>query len=231
MKLAEMTYREVEEYLKNNQKLIIPLGTTEQHGAHLPLNNDVLVAEYLSQELSNRTGTVIAPAISYGVNLPLDIMMYGTAGVSEAVLSDMIMEIVSCWRKQGFTKFFVVNYHGDPFHLEAVKKAGKDVVLLEPYEIEYSDILEEQSTIRHACEAETSVALYLYPDKVRMNKIEEKDIPWLEFKPYLFHDKIMPPEGYAGCLGSPSKATKEKGKSIVERMIKEMMAQYEKAKS
>lgn len=224
MKLAEMTYLDVREYLESKSSLIIPVGTTEQHGAHLPLNNDVLVAECLAEELSKRTGMLIAPTISYGVNLPLDSMMYGTAGVQESTLHSYVSELVFSWEKQGFADFYIVNYHGDPFHLRALESV-KGVRLLEPYEIDYADILEKQSTIRHACEAETSVALYLYPDKVKMGEIVEFDVEWPGFRPYIFHEIETPPEGYAGCLGFPSAATAEKGKRIYDRMIGEMMRQ------
>jgi len=69
MLLADMTYIEVERYLENNNGIIIPIGTCEQHGAHLPLNNDILGVEYFAKVMSEKTGLLVAPTVNYGVNL------------------------------------------------------------------------------------------------------------------------------------------------------------------
>lgn len=82
--------------------------------------------------------------------------------------------------------------------------------------------------MRHACEAETSVALYLYPEKVRINAMKEKDIVFVDFREYLFHEKSDSPDGYIGCLGYPKSATADKGKIIVERMIEKAKSEYYK---
>lgn len=226
MKLSELTYQEAKEILKNNQNLIIPVGTCEQHGPHLPLNNDILCAEYFAEELSKATGCLVAPTVNYGVNLPCDRSFTGTTTVSEATLHNLMAEIIDWWRNQGFQKFFIITFHGDPFHLRALSGLSKDVYLIEPYEIDYSDILKKQTTMRHSCEAETSVALYLYPEKVRTSVIEEKDIVYEDFKQYLFHENCDKPEGYIGCLGYPGAASADKGKVLVQRMIGMIIREY-----
>jgi creatinine amidohydrolase len=78
------------------------------------------------------------------------------------------------------------------------------------------------------CEAETSVALYLYPEKVRLDNIVDYDIPIDKFMAYLRHERDDKIENYVGCLGFPSKATKEKGEIIVNRMKDLLLKQYEK---
>lgn len=227
MRLAELTWAEARDYCQKNKNLIIPVGTCEQHGAHLPLDNDVLVAQWLADELSRRSGALVAPPLSYGVNLPLDAAMTGTAGVTPELLRDTAASVIQCWRRQGFERFFLLNYHGDPFHLEALSRVAADAILLEPFEIEYGDVLEKQDTVRHACEGETSVALYLYPEKVRLDALQEHDVPYPQFEPYLYHRKAGQPAGYVGCLGYPSAATAEKGRILVERMMEKTMAEYE----
>lgn len=104
-----------------------------------------------------------------------------------------------------------------------MEKISSDIKLYDISEIEYSDILEKQSSIRHACEAETSVALFLYPQKVKMELVREHDIQFDDFKKYLFHEVNNLPEGYVGNLGYPSFATKEKGSKIISRMIDSML--------
>lgn len=223
MFLGDMTWDEIRNYIEHvNNNLVLSVGTCEQHGYHLPINNDILVSDYLAQILSERTGALLAPTINYGVNLPCDKYLAGTTSVTKDILRDTITSLADWWHFQGVKNIVIITYHGDPFHLEAMQSIEPSIMLCDASEVEYSDILEKQTTIRHACEAETSVALYLYPEKVRMDKIKEHDIVYEQFKEYLFHQKVEKPEGYVGCLGYPSVATAKKGKIIVERMLNRM---------
>ncbi|HWT73351.1 MAG TPA: creatininase family protein [Mobilitalea sp.] len=228
MNLLDQTYVEAKELMKLHKNLIIPVGTCEQHGPHLPLNNDILCAEYFAEELSRVTSCMVAPTINYGVNLPCDRSFTGTTSISADTLRNTISETISWWRYQGFEKFFILTFHGDPFHIQALSDISDDVYLIEPYEIDYSRILEKQTTMRHSCEAETSIALYLYPDKVRISLMEEKDIVFENFRKYLFHENCGEPDGYIGCLGYPKSATAEKGRLLVSKMIERTINEYHK---
>ena len=228
MKLSDRTYKEVTESLKTHKDLIIPVGTCEQHGPHLPLNNDILCAEYFAGELSKETGCLVAPTLNYGVNLPCDRSFAGTASLSEGTLRNILTEIIDWWSCQGFQRFFLITFHGDPFHIAALSDIAEHVYLIEPYEIDYSGILDRQSVMRHACEAETSVALYLYPDKVRTLIMEERDIEFKDFREYLFHENCSKPDGYIGCLGYPKSATAEKGRILVAKMVERTINEYYK---
>jgi creatinine amidohydrolase len=228
MRMETMTWDEVENYLTTKDELIIPVGTCEQHGRHLPLNNDTIMAEYMADYLSKQAGIIIAPTINYGINLPCDKYMYGTTTLKPDILKNILLSLLEWWEFQGFRKFYIITFHGDPFHVETLSNIKENLFLMEPWEIEYSDILEKQQTIKHACEAETSAALYLYPEKVRFDNIEEYDIPIDKFIAYLRHERDDKIENYVGCLGFPSKATKEKGKIIVNRMKDLLLKQYEK---
>ncbi|HOB19768.1 MAG TPA: creatininase family protein [Candidatus Atribacteria bacterium] len=224
MLMAYMTWHEVKKHISEvNDNLIIPVATCEQHGYHLPLGNDTFIAEYMAGILSQRTKALVAPTMNYGVNLPCDVHLAGTTSIKPETLREMIISITDWWRQQGFRHFLLLTYHGDPFHLQAMKDISDDIKLYDLSEIEYSDILERQASIRHACEAETSVALYLYPEKVKMESVREHDIPFDDFRKYLFHEAGDLPEGYVGSLGYPSFATKDKGSRIIARMIDRMI--------
>jgi len=179
-----------------------------------------------AKELSKTTGCLVAPTINYGVNLPCDRSFTGTTSISKDTLKNMITEIIDWWKYQGFQKFYIITFHGDPFHIEALSGISDNVYLIEPYEIDYTGILDMQSTMRHACEAETSIALYLYPEKVRTMSINESDIVFDEFREYLFHENYDKPNGYIGCLGYPKSATAKKGKILVEKMIERVINEY-----
>ncbi len=231
MYLADMTWDDVRNYLKKEDCLILPVGTCEQHGYHLPLNNDILSVEYFASKLSELTGVMVAPTINYGVNLPCDKLLSGTTGITYDLLRNLILSVTDWWRSQGFKKFILLTFHGDPYHIKALSDLAPDIFVIEAYEIEYQDVLEKQTTMRHACEAETSIALYLYPDKVKMNCVKEYDIPFEKFKEYLYHENTNQPENYTGCLGFPSLATKEKGEILVNRILEYLLSCFNEIKN
>lgn len=219
MFLSDLTWEEVSLYLKEKDGLIVPIGMCEQHSKHLPLNTDTLISEYMSNYLSGRTHILVAPTINYGVGLPCDRYYSGTSSIQYEDLKNSISSLIQWWRLQGFKKFFLLTSHGDPFHLKALRKTGyKGVYILDVYDIDYGEILEKQENVKHACEAETSVMLYLYPEKVRKDKIEDFETPFEKFKDYLYHKKDEPIKDSPGCQGYPSYATREKGKKILKIM-------------
>jgi len=106
-------------------------------------------------------------------------------------------------------------------HLSAIKEAARDVGNLDAYlldfsKLDFSDILE--TLPMHACEAETSLMLYLHPDKVTMEKAVDENI---RTEKYSIKEGLK--RTSSGVFGSPTKATKEKGKAIFERIIKEFV--------
>lgn len=222
MKLNMLKYTEIKKYLVNKDSLLIPIGTCEQHGPHLPLCTDTIVAERMCDEVSEKYGILVAPTVNYGVNLPLDKMMAGTTGITPEMLKETLKSITGYWKTQGFKHFFAVSCHGDIFHIRALKDSNDNVEVIETYEIEQKDLLEKQVCARHACESETSVMLYLYPELVDMSVAKDFDISIETFMPYLEHEKDNQIDGYLGNIGYPTLATKEKGKIIYERMMENL---------
>lgn len=223
MKLNMLKYTEIKDYLKKKDSLLIPIGTCEQHGLHLPLCTDTIVAERMCDEISEKYGILVAPTINYGVNLPLDNkIMTGTTGITYEILKETLKNITEYWKIQGFKHFFAVSCHGDIFHIKALNDASDSVEVIETYEVEQKDLLEKQVCTRHACESETSVMLYLYPELVDMDVAKDFDISMDIFMPYLEHKTDTPIDGYIGNVGYSTLATKEKGKIIYERMMENL---------
>lgn len=214
-----MTWDEVRGYLAHSKVLIIPIGTCEQHGMHLPLNADTLVSERVSEDVSRATGIAIAPTVNYGVNLPCDSEFSGTNSVSGDTLKAYVAEMLDWWVKQGFEQFYALSAHGDPIHLKSLSEANPEkLTVIELYDVEMADLLEKQAFTRHADEAETSVVMYLQPGALRKDKIKDFWTPPEEFMDYLYHRKTESIPGDPGPQGYPSAATTDKGKAIYERM-------------
>jgi creatinine amidohydrolase len=121
-------------------------------------------------------------------------------------------------KNSGFATVYLLSGHLSSSHIVAIEEAAREVEGLDAYfldfaNLDFSDILDTKPL--HACEAETSLMLYLHPEKVDMSravdeKIEENDYAVRGLK-----------KTESGVFGSPTKATKEKGKAIFERIIGE----------
>jgi len=221
MKLYEMTWCEIEKYLKTNKSMIIPAGTCEQHSKHLPLNTDTVVTEFIAGYLSQETGIILAPTLNYGVNLPCDKYFPGTCSLTEDILKNLTGSILDWWKIQGFERFYILSAHGDLFHIKALRESDPErVKVLEVYHIPLEDILEKQKGVKHACEGETSVMMFLHPELVKKDCIEDFTAPAEMMEGYLEHKRDKPVEGSPGGFGFPSAASVEKGKLILERMKK-----------
>jgi creatinine amidohydrolase len=219
MKLEDLTWKEVEEYLRSNRQMILPIGTCEQHGPHLPLNTDTLVAEKVAEYLSEKTGILVGPTVNYGVNLPCDRGYAGTCSTTKDLLRDFVGSLFEWWKGQGFERFFLLSAHGDIHHVEALRTSDPEHVrLLELYDFDMKSMLEKQKGARHAGEAETSVMMYLFPELVRAAHIQDYEPPVDDFTPYLKHEKTDPIDGSPGHSGYPSRAGGEKGKQLFSCM-------------
>lgn len=244
MRLSEMSWKDVADYLETSRALIIPVGTCEQHGLHLPLSTDTLIAEAFAARISEATGVALAPTVSYGVNLPCDRFVPGTAGFSLDALRVFVTDLLEDWERQGFRQFFIVTAHGcatDGYsfaHHEALKQgalpllreppcggAPCSVSILFPYWTDIGDILSGQNGVEHACEAETSLMLFLHPELVRMDLATDVEEA-CERRFEAFPEGVgtgFPEPGWTGAEGSPSRSTAEKGRSILERCLNPMV--------
>jgi creatinine amidohydrolase len=225
MKLEELTWKEAAAYLKADRRLIVPIGTCEQHGPHLPLHTDTLVTERLAEYLAQETGIVVGPTLNYGVNLPCDRVYAGTCSTTKELLHDFLGSLLAWWREQGFERFFLLSAHGDPHHIEALRTIDQATVkVLELYDFDMTTVLEKQHGAKHACEAETSVMLHLYPEQIRRKEIQDFEMPFEEFKPYLLHEKTEAIAGSPGNQGYPSYASAAKGEKLFALMKQHALA-------
>ena len=220
--LDELSWIDVAAHLASDTRLLIPVGALEQHGAHLPLGTNVLIARQLTVDLSQEFGVLRAPTVYYGVNVVTERAFAGTASMTKKTLHRGLNELLSCWEDHGVTEFILVTAHRHEPHLESLatlftKRARVRVV--QAWDVDVSELLEEQAAALHGDEAETSVMLHLYPDLVRMERARDLDLSQDQFRRYLRGGLPAPPAGGAGSVGRPTAATAEKGQRIYRRIL------------
>jgi creatinine amidohydrolase len=220
--LDELSWVDVAAHLARDSRLIVPVGALAQHGTHLPLGSNVLIARRLAIDLSREFGVLRAPTLYYGVNVRSDQRFPGTASLARKTLHRVLNELLAAWEVHGITEFILITAHRHEPHIEALATLVTErarVRVIEVWDVDLSDLLEEQPEPLHAGEAETSVMLYLYPELVRMDRARDFDLSDAEFRRYLEGALPNPPAGSAGVVGHPTAASAEKGERIYNRIL------------
>jgi creatinine amidohydrolase len=220
--LDELSWIDVAAHLSRDPRLIIPVGALEQHGPHLPLGANVLIARHIALDLSREFAVLRAPSIYYGVNVAGERGYAGTATLRQKTLHRALNELLASWEAHGISEFILITAHRHETHLDALatlitRTARVRVVSL--WDADVADLLEVQPGPLHACEAETSVMLFLYPDLVRMDRARDFELPRDDFERYLRGELPSPPPGGAGVVGHPTAATPDKGRRIYQRIL------------
>jgi creatinine amidohydrolase len=221
--LDELSWIDVAAHLAGDPRLIIPVGALEQHGPHLPLGTNVLLARHIAVALSNEFGVLRAPTLYYGVNVNSERGYAGTAALQQKTLHRAVNELLHAWESHGIAEFIIITAHRHEPHLDALATlvtARARVRVVSMWDVPIGDLLEAQPGPLHGCEAETSVMLHLYPELVRMERARDFELPAAEFEKYMQGRLPVPPPGGAGVVGRPTLATAEKGRVIHERILK-----------
>lgn len=111
MRLDLCTWPEVEAYLRGNTAVVVPIGSTEQHGPNGLIGTDAVCAETLARELGERLEVLVAPTINYGM-AQHHMGFPGTVSLRPQTLLAMVRDVVESFARHGFTHCYFVNGHG-----------------------------------------------------------------------------------------------------------------------
>jgi creatinine amidohydrolase/Fe(II)-dependent formamide hydrolase-like protein len=236
--LEELTWPEAQIRFKEVDLALLPVGSTEQHGPHLPLDTDAFDALYLAREVAASCSDpkpIVLPLIPYGVSYHhLDFS--GTLSVKPETLSQLVYDIGMSVARHGVTKLVVINAHGGnipalQFAAQMINRDAHIFTCVETGETSEKDVLEliETNNDVHAGEMETSTTLATRPSVVRKERIK-KYIPRFSSR-YLDFSSKRSVEWFArvakispsGVLGDPTKASAEKGEKIWALMIEHLV--------
>ncbi len=236
MLIENMTTTEFSAGLKKTRTVIVPIGSTEQHGIHLPLDTDTIQAVDIAQAASEQRVLFVAPPVHYGV-CRSTAQHPGTIGIRTLTLKLLIMDIVSSLYAQGFRHIVLLSGHAGTTHMATLVDAGEEllglysdifIAVIKEYDLAVSagkGLLETPGD-SHAGEIETSRLLHSHPDLVKgTSPAEYPSFP----QGILVRDKQKYWPG--GVWGDPTKASRTKGKLLQQRMadkLCEMIAELER---
>jgi creatinine amidohydrolase len=110
LKIADMNWMQVAEYLTRDDRAVIPLGSTEQH-AYLSLATDALLAERVAVEAAEPLGVVVFPAVAYGIT-PYTLAYPGSVSLRVETYLALVRDLLNSLASQGFRRLVLVNGHG-----------------------------------------------------------------------------------------------------------------------
>jgi len=228
MLLGEMTWQEVRE-VDRGVVVLIPTGSLEQHGPHLPLLTDTLLVTAVATEVERRMpdDVLLTPTLWLGASghhLAFD----GTLSASFETYGGAVTNVIESLIPHGFWRFFVLNGHGgntepNGVALRGIKTRHPHLQLGHSGYFAFSadaarKVLEGPiKEIRHSCEAEVSLGMHLFPHLVRKDKLRDDGLaPNPSVTGMIHHFDEITEEG---SLGFATLATPEKGRAIFEAAV------------
>jgi creatinine amidohydrolase len=207
LRLREMTPARAMEVLRTTPRLLLPAGTLENRGAHLPLGCDSVILDRLADDLSLATGIARTPTIEFGVHATAEEARPGTAAFSRKTLHRAVNELIAVWEEvAGVRDTLILTAHAADAHLEAlstIRTIGRvrvvDILSL----ANLLPIREVDQGPWHGGEVDTSLMLHLAPHLVDASKIPPS-LPATAEKGARFYHVIT--EGLMGHLGDLGKS-------------------------
>ncbi len=236
--LGELTWPEAAERFRQVDVALLPVGSLEQHGPHLPLDTDAFDAALTARRVAaacSEPRPLVLPLIPYGVSYAHEDFA-GTLSVSPDTLARMVHEIGLGVAREGITKLVIVNGHGGNgpalhFAAQMINRDAHIFTCVDTGETSDADVAElcDVKNDAHAGDIETSTSLAVRPELVRMDLAEafvpEFSSSYLDFASrrsvgwYARTARISP----SGVLGDPTRATREKGERIWEVTVRRLV--------
>jgi creatinine amidohydrolase len=213
--------------------VIVPTGSVEQHGPHLPIGTDTLIACAIARRVADSTaGVLVAEPIAYGCSWH-HTAFPGTVTLRVATFVAVVVDVCRSLCEQGFLPV-LLNGHGgnrSPIEVALVELAetGHRCAALTYFDLIRDDarslLTDADSSTGHACALETSISLSLWPEAVRSNAITDESTPPSWPDPHMFAAKgVSIVRGFdkidrRGIIGTPALASAELGQKLIAAAV------------
>lgn len=242
MQLHLSTWAEVETYLKRSTGIIIPIGSTEQHGPNGLVGTDAICAEVFAREVGKAAEAMVAPTLSVGM-AQHHLGFAGSMTLRPSTMIAVIRDWVTSLSRHGFDRFFFLNGHGgniatttaafsEIYADASLAPPGHNVPSIRctiknwweaPSAKRLSNSLFPGEEGSHATPSEVSVTYHAYPEAVKQADMTPRVAPHGSFTDAADYRRRFPD----GRIGSnPALATKEHGRTIMDAVVPELAESY-----
>lgn len=241
MLLQRATWSQVETYLKSDNRVILPVGSTEQHGPTGLLGTDALLAEGVAQAAGEAAGVFVAPTVNVGM-AQHHLAFPGSLTLQPSTLMAVMKDLFSSLTHHGFKRIMIVNGHGgnipsleaaaSEFHAAGSLRHARDttdvhIQVVNAWEGERAlklaaDLFGERNG-DHASAEELSIIRYLHPEAREHEAPEGWEWPGGEFKPFgsADHYRALYPDGVIGA--DIRLASEEAGEKLFEAAVADVV--------
>jgi len=234
MKLALSTWQEIEHYLDRSDGIIIPIGSTEQHGPNGLIGTDTICPQRIATAIEQRKNVLVAPAIAYGMSQH-HMAFAGTVTLRPVTLIHVVVDIVSSLYRHGFRHFYFINGHGG--NIAPVTTAFSEIYMnLDSARCKLANWWQNDAITRlayehygnaegyHATISEVSLSYFAHPEAVKHADCIPEVAPTGEI-----HDaedfRHRFPDGRIGS--SPQLASVEAGREFCELAASVLLDDYQ----
>jgi creatinine amidohydrolase len=245
LEYGRLTWQEVARAAREERVPVVPIGTLEDHGPHLPIDTDVTLVEAICRAAVAALGdrAVLLPPIVHGYS-PHHMDFPGTVTIGWDTFCRYCTDVATSLVRHGFRRVLLVNGHGSNQNL--VEMAARLAIVAEPESLVAACFYlsgpaaaraieatrdSERGGIAHACELETSLYLHISPEAVDMAKaVDERGYPstdnlWMDWSDGPL--KVMPwwsSFSSTGVQGDATKASASKGAVLFDAAVQEIVS-------
>ena len=222
MIVRDLVNTDIRKLTKRKSVALIPVGSIEQHGPHLPISTDSDIVSHIAKQVSNKNGFLLLPTIQYGVSF--EHHPFFNMSISTHTLQKILVELCISLSKNGINTVIILNgHHGNQNALQKLQDKVFKISGIKQRIFVYSYWHFMKRKFDHAGFVETSIMLVI-SDKVLMNKAEKGLIPDNLSKKKLNQLSKKANKSFIsvtknGVWGDPTKATAKDGKVILREII------------
>ena len=230
VKLEHLTWVEAEQWLGDDPVVVLPLGAAaKEHGPHLPLNNDALIADWLAEEIMQQLPVVVAPLINASY-YPAFVDYPGSISLRLETARDLVLDTCNSLARFGVNRIYVINTGMST--IRPLDEAGKRLApavrfaylnLEQVLQALPADLL-QQTYGSHADEHETSLMLHIAPQVVDMSQAVDDGA---EGEGRLSRERGQGTWSRSGVYGQATLATASKGQTIARELLRHCLQQIE----
>jgi len=241
VRLELQTWREIESYLDRSRGVIIPIGSTEQHGPNGLIGTDAICPEHIARGVAEKIDVLIAPTIAYGMSQH-HMAFAGTVSLKPSTLIAVVVDVVESLSRHGFSHFYFLNGHGGNIapvttafdEIHASRASMREQAQPSPRcrlanwwvtrQVKaLADAMFGEAEGMHATASEVSLSYFAYPDSVKQASMHPGAAASGGFYGAAdFRRKF--PDGRVGS--DPSLASIEAGEKLYEIAVNETAGDY-----
>jgi creatinine amidohydrolase len=244
MRLQHMTWPEVEEYLRTKRSIIVPIGSTEQHGPTGLIGTDAISAERVALGVGEAESTIVAPTLAIGM-AQHHLGFAGSITLRPSTLIAVVRDVVESLARHGFERFFFINGHGG--NIATVTAAFSEIYAERSLRTGTGNAPTVECRLKnwwqtptvhalskelygiaegsHATPSEVAVTQFLHPETIKVAALDPPIAPQGGFTDSANYRRRFPD----GRIGSnPGLATPEAGRRIFEAAVADIAAEYRK---